>query len=72
MRPVAVTSPTHALAVAYTLGQLALAVQLVNGTATTRALDSFIGHGAAWLVPVLMIAACAGVLTSVALSLIHI
>ena len=66
MRPVAVTSPTHALAVAYTMGQLALAVQLVNGTATTRALDSFIGHGAEWLVPVLMVAACAGVLTSVA------
>lgn len=66
MKPVTVTSPTHASAVAFVLGQLALAVQLVNGTATTRALDTAIGRGAAWVVPVVMIAACAGVLTSVA------
>lgn len=66
MRPVTVTSPTHTVAVTMVIGQAALAAQLLNGTATTKALDQMIGHGAAWIVPVAMIAASAGVLTSVA------
>lgn len=63
-RPVTITSPTHPVALAAYFAQVALAAQLVEGIATTRALDSAIGTASAWAVPLLMFAAGLGVIVA--------